>query len=274
MLLSVTHRTLYKYEPAASRCALRLKLHPVTSAAQEVRSWSVTVNNEPTSARITNGYGDVETIWLSHAPVAEVEVLASGEIATTDVAGVLRDKAFSARPAMFLRGTPLTEPDEAIRALALEAVGDRSGLDAAHAIAAAVREAIEYKQDVTSAKTTAAEALKLGAGVCQDHTHVLIACARALGAAARYVVGYLYVGEDEAEEVVASASESHAWAEIWVDGLGWVGFDASNGVCPTEHYVRLASGLDAPDAAPLRGTVMGGSEEVLEAEVQVVQAQQ
>lgn len=274
MLLSVTHRTIYRYEPAAARCALRLKLHPTNSPAQEVRSWSVTVNGEPTGARIVNGFGDEETIWLTHRAVEEVEIVATGDVVTTDVAGVIRAQALNARPAMFLRGTELTEPDGAIRKLATKAVGSRTGLDAAHALAAAVSEAIEYKQDVTDATTTASEALKLEAGVCQDYAHVMIAGARALGAAARYVVGYLYVSPDEEEETVVSAVETHAWAEVWVDGLGWVGFDASNGVCPTDHYIRLASGLDAPDAAPIRGTVMGAPEETLEAKVQVVQTQQ
>lgn len=274
MLLSITHRTVYRYDPPAARCALRLKLHPSNSPGQEVRSWSVTVNGEPTSARITNGYGDDESIWLCHHPTEEVEVIAAGEVSTTDMAGVLRAQALTARPAMFLRGTELTEPDVAIRKLAKKAVGDKTGLDAAHALAVAVGEALEYKPDVTDAATTAAEALKLEAGVCQDYAHVLIAGARALGAAARYVVGYLYVPPAEAEETIVSATETHAWAEIWVDGLGWVGFDPSNGVCPTDHYVRLASGLDAPDAAPLRGTVMGAPEESLEAHVQVVQTQQ
>jgi transglutaminase-like putative cysteine protease len=112
-----------------------------------------------------------------------------------------------------------------------------------------------------------------GAGVCQDHAHVLISAARSLGAAARYVVGYLFIDENAEEEVVTEG-ETHAWVEIWVDGLGWVGFDPSNRICPTEHYVRLASGLDAPDASPLRGSVSGLSEEELDAEVQVIQSQQ
>ena len=273
MLLSITHRSTYRYEPAAQRVALRLKLHPADSPGQRIDTWSVLVNGEAPTARIVNGYGDAETIWLTQSPVEIVEVVAAGEVETTDVNGVLRAPSTAARPAMFLRGTPLTEPDEAIRDLAAEAVGDKTGVEAAHALADAVRAAVDYRPGVTNAATTAAEALKIGAGVCQDHAHVLIAAARARGAAARYVVGYLYVGDDETEDF-AVATETHGWTEIWVDGLGWVGFDPSNGVCPTDRYVRVACGLDAPDAAPLRGAVTGGADEKLEAEVQIVQAQQ
>lgn len=273
MLLSITHRTSYRYDPAAQGVALRLKMHPVSNPAQTVSAWTVTVNGEPTTARIVNGYGDEESIWTSRNLLETVDVVASGVVETRDVAGVLRGVHSTARPAMFLRGTPLTEPDEAIRELAANAVGDRTGLDAAHALAASVTEAVEYRKDVTGANTTAAEALLLGAGVCQDYAHLLIAAARAQGAAARYIVGYLYVGEGE-EADFPDATASHAWAEIWVDGLGWVGFDPSNAICPTDRYVRLACGLDAPDAAPLRGAIMGASEEILETEVQVAQAQQ
>ncbi|MEO1613679.1 MAG: transglutaminase family protein, partial [Pseudomonadota bacterium] len=250
MRLSITHRTRYRYDPAASRLALRLKLRPRDNPAQTVRHWSVTVNDAAPMAEIVNGFGDAESVWTSQIPLVEVEVLAKGVVDTKDVSGVLRGQKQEARPALFLRGTDLTQPDEAIRDLAATAVTEKTGLEAAHALANAVTEAVTYRQGVTDAATTASDALKLGAGVCQDHAHVLIAAARSQGAAARYVVGYLYVGDGEEAEF-PDATASHAWAEIWVDGLGWVGFDPSNGICPTERYVRLACGLDAPDAAPL-----------------------
>jgi transglutaminase-like putative cysteine protease len=84
---------------------------------------------------------------------------------------------------------------------------------------------------------------------------------------ARYVTGYLYLGEDE------GAQAHHAWAEAWVDGLGWVGFDVANRVCPTDSYVRLASGLDAGYAAPIKGSRRGGSGESLDVAVAVHQQQ-
>lgn len=273
MLLSITHRTTYRYEPRAERVALRMKLFPAATAGQTPRSWSVAVNGEPPQSRITNGFGDDEAIWVTQEGAETVEVVAEGVVETEDAAGVLRGWPLTARPAVFLRRTALTEPDEAIRALALTATKGLTGLASAHALSNAVRDAVDYDPTATDSATTAADALKFGAGVCQDHTHLLISAARSLGAAARYVVGYLYVGEEETG-VMSGHAETHAWAEIWVDGLGWVGFDPTNRVCPTDHYVRLAAGLDAPDAAPLRGAVSGVPDETLEAEVQVSQAQQ
>jgi transglutaminase-like putative cysteine protease len=70
---------------------------------------------------------------------------------------------------------------------------------------------------------------------------------------ARYVVGYLLAPEEK-------LTETHAWAEAFVPDIGWVGFDPANRLCPTDRYVRLGCGLDAADAAPIRGNVMGGPE--------------
>jgi len=130
---------------------------------------------------------------------------------------------------------------------------------------AAIRERVAYVTGVTGTETTATQALADGQGVCQDHAHIFIAAARHAGVPARYVTGYLFL--DDPDHAVAH----HAWAEAWVAGLGWVGFDAANGVCPTEHYVRLAAALDARYAAPIRGMHRGGVGESLAVEVKVQQ---
>ena len=111
--------------------------------------------------------------------------------------------------------------------------------------------------------------LALGQGVCQDHAHALIAIARERGLPARYVSGYLHVTSDGAAHDAA-----HAWAEIHVGALGWVGFDAANACCPDDRYVRLGSGYDADDAAPVRGTTFGSGQESLDVRVQVEEMSQ
>jgi len=248
MLLSIRHLTTYSYKPAASRLALRLRLFPAQITAQTPMDWAVTVNGEAPSATITNSFGDQEAIWQSKGNIDEIEVVAEGKVQTTDVSGLLKDWQMAAAPGVFLRGTPLTVAEEAIKALA-DSVSSETGLAQAHALSEAVHDRIEYKPGATDAATTAAEALTIGAGVCQDHAHVLIAASRAIGCPARYVVGYLL--PDREEDEVEIPAETHAWAELWIDGLGWVGFDATNRICPTDRYVRLASGFDAKDAAPL-----------------------
>ncbi len=266
MRLTIKHVTTYDYEPEANRVALRLRLFPATIPSQAPSGWTVTVNGEAPSAKLVNSYGDQEAIWLGRKAVSTVEVVAEGQVETEDTTGLLKEWRMAAPPGVFLRETQLSKAEETVKALAAEVDG-KSGLERAHALSELVRDRIEYKSGATEADTTASAALTLGAGVCQDHAHVLIAASRALGDPARYVVGYLLPDSDQ--DTVELPAETHAWVEVWIDGLGWVGFDPTNRICPTDRYVRLASGLDANDAAPIQGTVIGQATQEMTATVAV-----
>jgi transglutaminase-like putative cysteine protease len=124
---------------------------------------------------------------------------------------------------------------------------------------------MRYDLGRTDADTTGEAALSAGHGVCQDHAHAFIACARLLGFPARYVSGYLKMTDSSDQDA------GHAWAEAHVDGLGWVGFDISNGISPDERYVRLATGLDYAEAAPTHGLAHGNAASGLSVAVQVQQ---
>jgi transglutaminase-like putative cysteine protease len=126
-----------------------------------------------------------------------------------------------------------------------------------HSLSALIRERITYEAGRTNSTTTAEEAASHGFGVCQDHAHVFIGAARAGGIPARYVSGYLLMDDRIEQEA------THAWAEAHVEGLGWVGFDVSNGISPDPRYVRVATGSDYRDAAPVTGISIGAAEEVL-----------
>jgi transglutaminase-like putative cysteine protease len=141
----------------------------------------------------------------------------------------------------------------------------RDPIDRMHVLMNAVRDKVDYAIGVTNAHTSAAEALSDGQSVCQDHAHIFISAARVMGVPARYVNGYFLTETDEPSEA------HHAWAEAYIEGLGWLGFDPANRICPTDHYVRLACGLDAGSAAPIRGTRRGGTDEVLDVLVEVQQ---
>jgi transglutaminase-like putative cysteine protease len=172
------------------------------------------------------------------------------------------------QPLVYLQPTAFTKPNRLLTELrdaALEGADD-GRLDRAHRLSAAISEAIAYTPGATVSGTTAAEAIELGHGVCQDMTHALIALAHSAGMPARYVTGYLLTDDTEGEA-------AHAWAEIHVESLGWIGFDPANACCPDERYVRLGSGRDAREAAPIRGVSRGGGREAMDVSV-VVAAQQ
>jgi transglutaminase-like putative cysteine protease len=266
MLLSIDHVTRYRYDPPVRGVVQSHRLTPSRCDGQAVKSWTVTVTEGAQGAAFRDGAGDWIQAFTVKGPVAEIEVHVKGTVETFDTAGVLRGHRESVPPEAYLRGTETTAPDAAILALAKAAEGAEDRLSACHSLMNAVADAIEYDPAATTAATTAVEAMKLGRGVCQDHTHVLCAAARAAGIPARYVSGYLFA-DDEGKAYEAA----HAWAELWVSGIGWIGFDAANRWCPDDRYVRLGSGLDAQAAAPIRGSSRAGPTESMEVSVAVQQ---
>lgn len=270
MRLDVRHVTTYRFDPAMRGVVQSLRLSPARFDGQKVLHWSVDVPGAMRGAAFRDGAGDwVEMVSLL-GPVEDLTVEVSGTVETADLAGVLRGHRERVPPAAYLRATHATRADVAVRALVDEAGGEGDGpLDCAHRLAAAVAGAIAFEPGLTEHGTTAAEALALGRGVCQDHAQVLIAAARHAGLPARYVCGYLHATDDSGPH-----EASHAWAELHVAGLGWVGFDAANACCPDERYVRLGSGRDAADAAPIRGVARGRGAEAMEVAVAVAEAAQ
>lgn len=262
MQLAVKHITRYAYDIPVRGVVQSHRLSPSSNESQRILSWSVAVSDGVKGGTFRDGAGDTIQSWSIPGPVTEIIVTVQGLVETTDTAGILKGLRESVAPECYLRPTAPTRPDAGLKALAQSVQAE--GLDLAHKLAAAVAEAIAYKPGVTTARTTAAEALALGEGVCQDHAHALIAIARSRGVPARYVSGYLFAdNEGEAHEA------AHAWAELHVPGFGWIGFDPANKCCPDARYIRLGSGFDAQDAAPIRGTARGLGVESMDVTVAV-----
>lgn len=255
MLLSISHQTTYRYEAGASDAAMRLRLTPPDGPTQKVRDWHVTLNDEPQLPGWTNSFGVGEAFWRSGRRVEEAVIRAEGVVETIDRAGVLGQVQEAASPRVFLVTSDLTAPDDAICDLANAARSAEGDLTTLHALCRDVHEALAYRTEVTDSATPAARVLELRSGVCQDFTHLFVTAARVLGLPCRYVAGYLHD-----PEIADGFHASHSWAEAHVDGLGWIGFDPTRKLCVTADYVRLSVGLDAFDAAPIRGVgIFGGT---------------
>lgn len=271
MRLSVSHITRYSFSAPVQGLVQSHRLTPSRCANQRVLSWEVNMLQAQRGAAFRDGAGDwTETVSL-RGPVESFEIEVVGEVETEDYAGVLKDHREKVPPSAYLTDTAQTRPTPAMRELAektLAPLRDKTVLEQAHALSAAVSDAVEYVPGETEHFTTAAEALEGGKGVCQDQAHVLIALAQISEIPARYVTGYLF--SDSADHI---GEASHAWAELYVPGLGWVGFDPSNRCCPDERYIRLGSGFDAVDAAPIRGVVLGVADETLDVRVKVREAE-
>ncbi len=267
MRLGIRHETRYDYEGGASGAVLRLRLMPRASDGQGIERWFVSVNGVAVTRWIATSYGDLEAVWRGDSRMEEIVVLAQGVVETHDRHGIFRARDEDVNPQAFLRETPLTKADDAIRALADEVKNPADPVAALHALCALVHDRIDYRAGVTTSDTTAAEALAQGSGVCQDQAHIFVAAARSMGIPARYVTGYLL---DDARE--DESHDPHGWAEALVPGLGWIGFDCTLKLSPTDHHVRLACGVDALDAAPITGVAQMGGEHKVSADVQIDRA--
>lgn len=256
MLISIRHVTRYTYQQPATYTVQSLRLRPPSFRGQRVLTWKLTTTAPGEPLQFTDGFGNRVDVIAQNSPHTELRIEASGEVETENHNGVLRDLVEATPARVFMRDTAQTMADAGIRAIA-KAVASKDMLASMHALTERIGAEVEYEKGMTTTHTCAAEALAAGKGVCQDHAHIFIAAARVMGVPARYVTGYL--ASDEPEESEAH----HAWAEVWLDGLGWVGFDVSNNICPTERYVRLTTGLDASTAAPVVGSRRGGGAETL-----------
>ena len=266
MLLSVRHVTTFTYAQPVRRVVQSLRLTPTDCAGQSHSGWSIRVSDEVEGNQFRDGCGDIVTARTVRGPVEQVTVTVSGTVSTRDTAGILKGHRESVPVLVWLGETPATAPDAGLRELAAAGSGG-DALALAHDLSRLVADAITWTPGATDAATTAAAALALGKGVCQDHAQTLIAAARLRDLPARYVTGYLFSDQETGEA-------AHAWAEIWIEGLGWVGFDPANRCCPDERHIRLACGRDAAGAAPIRGTVRGTAAESTQIAVAVAQAQQ
>jgi len=266
MRLVIRHQTSYLYSTPIAYAIQVLRLTPLPYDGLNIIRWRVRGEARHELPSVVDGYGNVvhcHTVNRSHQKAA---VTVEGEVETQPTDGIVRGASETLPPLFYLRSTRLTAADPAIEALAHSCSGNP--YDRLMALMEAVRSQVDYRAGVTQASTTAAEALRLGAGVCQDHAHVFIAAARAVGFPARYVGGYLWAGDEGAEQA------THAWAEAYLPDFGWIGFDPSNRTRPGEAYVRASIGLDYWSAAPARGIWRGAAEESLAVDVKVREATQ
>jgi transglutaminase-like putative cysteine protease len=259
MQLFVSHSTRYVYDSLVTRSTQYIRLTPGNSNRQKVHNWSVTLPVD--CVTMNDSFGNHTHVLTFDAPHDAIEIKAVGQVDVNEADE--GEPAGPVNPMAFLRFTPLTRPDAAIKDFVspFRKVIKTRPLMGATELMGAVLDKMPYTSGSTSVESSAAQAFALGKGVCQDHSHVFLSCCRELDVAARYVSGYVY--SSNREEVA-----SHAWVEAWIGGR-WVSFDISNAKQAGGAHIKLAVGLDYSDACPVRGVRTGGGHEVLSITAQV-----
>ncbi|WP_425093019.1 transglutaminase family protein [Tropicimonas sp. S265A] len=261
--LKITHRTSYHYDEPVPYALQQLRLTPKSRETQQVKSWAVTLEGATAQVTFDDAHMNHVNLISFDGGATEILIHCEGEVEVTDTSGVVGQHSGYMPLWMFLRGTELTAAGPATRRLLKGFDTSGTVLDQLHRLSAHILSEVAYTPGETHSGTTAEEAITTGQGVCQDHAHIFVTAARALGVPARYVSGYLMM-EDRVDQ-----DATHAWAEAHVDGLGWVGFDIANAQSPDARYVRVATGLDYAQAAPISGMRLGSAKEDLKVTLQV-----
>jgi transglutaminase-like putative cysteine protease len=256
MRLEVVHATRYRYSGPIAETVMEVRLRPMDGNGQSCLDFKLDVSSRIQTRTYRDGYGNSVHYFNLVRPHTRLSVTSTSVVETG--------------------GEPDADPGEELvkdflryRSPVRDVPGIRE-LAARHPVAdpesgPAVERALDeltltisreftYDRAVTNVYSAVDEVLELRAGVCQDFAHLFIAVARAMGVPARYVSGYIHT-----PGTAGASSASHAWAEAWVPGGGWIGYDATRPVRTTDYHVRVAVGRDYSDAAPTRGIYVGSA---------------
>jgi transglutaminase-like putative cysteine protease len=276
MNLSVEHRLVFEYDSYISESFLELRVQPKAVPHQTVHAFSLGVGPLTRVYR----YADWHENFVHHFNITRyhnrIEVM-SRSLVTTHPAGPALDTVTDAMAPGelphqyrdFLRLDGPIQDSPALRKFQGGLTLPRAATlgELVRATGAQIHGRFIYQKDVTRFDSTTEDFLKLGAGVCQDFTHLMLGTLRLMGIPCRYVSGYLHVGTRRAEP-----AQSHAWIEFWSPGSGWVSYDPTHDREIDEHYVVLAHGRSYDDVPPNKGIYRGNASETLQAEVRTAPA--
>lgn len=260
MRLRVFHRTRYTYRAPVRDSYNELRLHPVTADQSRLEFFLVTVSPPTRLRHFRDDWLNFVHYFEIAAPHSELVIESQCTVNTTSqfVAGKPTGVRFEALARerddvlpSFLGESRYVDVSPEVWRLALDVRDEREGIfETAEAIMHHINQNWIYAPNSTTASTHMQEVMESRRGVCQDFTHVMIGMCRALGIPARYVSGYLYNGPDSH---LRGAQASHAWCEVRIPGRGWFGLDPTNDILVDERHVKVATGRDYHDAAPVAG---------------------
>lgn len=284
----VTHRTSYRYGQPVLLCHNEARLQPRSTCWQRLVDYEFSVQPTPRALAMRHDsfgnvvhYFSVEELHtaLDVVSISEVDVewptsveLAAPlawEEAVAQIRSGMSDEDLEARS--FALDSPIIAMNAAAVAYAQDSFPPgRDLLEAIRDLVERIHRDFTFDAAITTVATPIAEVLSHRRGVCQDFAHLIIGCLRSKGIPARYVSGYIETQPPEGSERLVGADASHAWAQAYVPGWGWVDVDPTNNQMPVTSHVTVAWGRDYNDVAPLKGVVVGGGPHALDVAVDVV----
>ena len=289
MTYQILHRTIYEYAAPVTVSHHVARLEPRATATQERESFSLKIFPEPNLRKARRDYFGNQLCFFSIQEIhGKLEIISNSRVsvragkpsahessaAWEDVAGMFRDPVSPevVEPYQFIFDSPQIRASLELADYARESFSVGTSLIAgARDLTRRIFMDFQYDPKATTVATPLEEVLEKRRGVCQDFAHLGIACLRSLGLPARYVSGYLRTRPAEGKEQLVGADASHAWFSIFCPGTGWLDFDPTNNLQPTEEHITVAFGRDFSDVSPVAGVVTGGGSHQVKVSVNVTE---
>ena len=281
MLLDVRHVTQYHYDAFVRESVMELWMQPQKSATQRLVSFELEVEPPAQMFSYADNYGNAVYHFDVPQPHERLTIVARSQVETSapqELPEALDQGEWDRARSDFVRGECfdfLTPHGFAVHTQALGKFMADKGVDelrrydpltSVRALSTLLYKAFDYEPGVTTADSPIDHALESGRGVCQDFAHIMIAICRSWGLPARYVSGYLFTNRGDGAKPGADRSDpdaTHAWVEVFLPSLRWVGFDPTNNVTAAERHIAVAVGRDYADVPPSQGVFKGEAESQL-----------
>jgi transglutaminase-like putative cysteine protease len=284
MLLEVRHVTQYHYDASVRESVMELWMQPQKSGSQRLVSFELEVEPPAQLFSYADNFGNAVYHFDVPQPHERLTIVARAAVETQqlDLPDALDRGEWDRLKSDFVRGEcyDFLQPHGfAVQTPALQAFVEKhqindlrhfDPLTAVRKLMALIYEAFDYETGVTTAESPIDHALEEGRGVCQDFSHIMIAICRAWEIPARYVSGYLFTNRTEGDR--SDPDATHAWIEVFLPSLRWVGLDPTNNVMTGERHVAVAVGRDYADVPPSQGVYKGEAESQLAVGVSVRRA--
>jgi transglutaminase-like putative cysteine protease len=284
----VLHSTRYRYACPVRLSRQLLRLKPLDTAWQQCLSHELRVTPTPGELYTLNDFFgnpvaqfalhmphqellvevESEVLVRAHAPEQDPDATLSWEEVRRWLHDGIGEQVLD--PNQYLFSSPYVPVSAALADYARPSFPPgRPLLAAALDLTRRIHQDFEYDSDATTVSTPVEEVLQQRRGVCQDFSHLQIACLRSLGIAARYVSGYMLTMPPPGQPRLIGVDASHAWVSVYCPDLGWVDLDPTNDLMVDTLHVTVACGRDFSDVSPIHGVILGGGEHELEVQVTV-----
>ena len=260
--LYVTHKTNYSFAGGPLSGLQQIKKTPYSDSCQMVSDWSLSLKGAKEELSFIDSFNNNVHLIRIEPRTRCLVIECEGHVEVADKFGIRGYENNTIPLWVWTEQTNITKPGSNIRKL-VKGLSLKDNISDFHKLMELINRSLDFEKNTTDVKTTAEEAFKSGTGVCQDFTNIFIACCRLNGLPTRYVSGFLLLDKNKIQEAM------HAWAEVFVEGLGWVGFDTANNISPDDRYIRVALGRDYTDAAPIKGLTSGVQSECLSVSIMI-----